>query len=58
MMSRSVWLSQVPLATHPPRRRQALSGRTFLGASVSLTDATFNQALSAPQAVVEFYSPT
>ncbi len=43
------WLGQVPLVRGP-----------YLGASApaTLTDATFQQALSAPKAVVDFWSPT
>lgn len=39
-------------------RHPILSGGHRLAAVTALTDATFNQALSAPQAVVEFHSPT
>src|SRR5579871_1974158 len=41
------WLGQVPL------RRKSLGA-----APISVTDATFQQALSAPKAVVDFWSPS
>lgn len=51
---------QTPESRPRPRVRAVLSG-SKLGADagpVILTDATFSQALSAPQAVVDFWSPT
>lgn len=58
-----LWLGQVTLVhgrAPNPAPRPALSGRLRLaGPGVQvLTDATFNQALSAPQAVVDFWSPS
>lgn len=68
-MLQRAWLGQVPLQHYPgPARRQAtarpapqpravLSGTpAHLGAA--LTDANFSQILSAPMAVVDFWSPT
>lgn len=45
-MQHTMWLGQVPLK------------RLGAGAPAALTDATFGQALAAPQAIVEFWSPT
>lgn len=60
-MQNRAWLGQVPLVQgyRPSVRRPALSGRFRLaGSPPALTDATFNQALSAPFAVVDFWSPS
>lgn len=46
MTEKNMWLGQVPL--------RRLAG----GAPTVLTDATYSQALSAPKAVVDFWSPS
>lgn len=54
---RGPWLGQVKLA---PGFREVpfISGRRpFLGDAQTLTDATFSQALQAPKAIVDFWSP-
>lgn len=47
MIQRGQWLGQLPLVRRPS-----------LGQSSAVTDATFSQVLSAPKAVVEFWSPS
>ena len=48
-LGKSLWLGRVPLVQRP-----------FLGAAapISVTDQTFQQVLSAPKAVVDFWSPS
>jgi len=65
MQNGRAWLGQVPLA--PDDRRLAVwrphshvlaGGFQLAGPAATLTDATFEQALRAPAAVVDFWSPT
>lgn len=60
-MNTGPWLGQVrlaqPQAFRPPPARPFLSGPR-LGAAAVLNDGSFSQALSAPFAVVDFWSPT
>lgn len=60
--NRGPWLGQVPLVPGPFQariRKPFVSGNgpQLAGPVVNLDDATFNQALSAPFAAVDFWSP-
>lgn len=53
-----LWLGQVPLVFTPAAGRQPfLAGKYRMGAVAALTDANFSQALSAPKAIVDLWSP-
>lgn len=67
MINQRAWLGQVSLQQHPalarrqpaqPRWNLGASRRPLLGSAVALTDATFAQVLSAPMAIVDFWSPS
>lgn len=57
LINRGPWLGQVSLLEKAPRRRASLSG-SRLGSAQALTESTFSQALSAPAAVIDFWSPS
>lgn len=60
MLGRGQWLGQVPLVHSVRPESPFLSGRRprLAGSAQALTDATFSQALAAPKAVVDFWSPS
>lgn len=57
MMMRRPFLGEVRWTPAPLRARGPYLGRARLGGPTVLTDATFAQALAAPRAVVDFWSP-